>query len=268
MIRLLKIELKKIAHNKSFWIIMGLYALTLIFIFWSIQVFINDFVTETGKKVPIPVTKISLYQFPYIWHNFSYLATGLKLLLAFITIILVTNEYSYRTIRQNIITGLSHWEVLGSKLLVIFLISVASALFIFINGLILGLIHTDNITLNLMTQKTSFLLAYILELFSFMTIAIFFGFLIKKAGFALTGFLIYYIIIESILHFKVIPNNWGEYLPFRSISNIIAIPNTSLMKLFGVNFREDISIPHTLTTIGYVILFSYLTYLLLRKRDL
>lgn len=268
MTRLLKIELKKLVNNKTFWILLGLYALILALVFWSVQTFVNDIVKETGKTVPIPVSKISLYTFPGIWHNFTYVAAGIKLILAFLVIIFITNEYSYRTIRQNIITGFSRLDFLLSKLLMIGLIALGATLFLYINGLILGFINTTEITFTLIFEKNIFLFAYFLELFAFMIIASFFGILIKKQGFAIVIFLIYYIAIESLLHIRILPENWGEYLPLRSISNLILPPNTSLLKIASINFRENIPMSFTLVTIGYSILFSYFMFLVLRKRDL
>ena len=80
MIRLLKIEFKKLVNNKTFWILLGLYALILALVFWSIQTFVNDIVKQTGKTVPIPVSKISLYEFPDIWHNLTFISGYLKLI--------------------------------------------------------------------------------------------------------------------------------------------------------------------------------------------
>ena len=267
MIRLLKIEFKKLVNNKTFWILLGLYALILALVFWSIQTFVNDIVKQTGKTVPIPVSKISLYEFPDIWHNLTFISGYLKLILAIIVIIFITNEYSYRTVRQNIITGLSRLEFLLSKLLMVGVISLAATLFLYINGLILGFLNTSEITFGLVFERNIFLFAYFLELFAFMTLALMIGILVKRSGFALGILLLYYYIIEPILSYKL-PYDIGDYLPLQTVANLIDVPNTSLMKLFGLNFREYIAVSDTLITIAYTCLFSYFMFITLRKRDL
>lgn len=267
MIRLLRIELKKLINNKVFWILLGLYALILAFVFWGVQTFINDIVKETGKTVPIPVTKISLYTFPNIWHNLTYIAGYLKLILAIVVIIFITNEYSYRTIRQNIITGFSRLEFLLSKILMVGVVALGATVFLYINGLILGFINTKEITFSLIFEKNIFLFAYFLELFAFMILALLIGILVKRSGFAIGILLLYYYIIENILNYKL-PNNLGDYLPLQAVANLIDVPNTSLMKLVGLNFREYIAVSDTIVTIAYSVLFTYLMFLLLRKRDL
>lgn len=267
MIRLLKIELKKLVNNKTFWILLGLYALILASVFWSIQTVVNDIVKETGKSIPIPVSKISLYTFPDIWHNLTFVSGYLKLILAIIVIIFITNEYSYRTIRQNIITGLSRLDFLLSKLLMVGVIALGATLFLYINGLILGFLNTTELTFSMIFQKNIFLFAYFLELFAFMTLALMIGILVKRSGFALGLLALYYYIVEPILNYKL-PYDIGEYLPIKAIANLIDVPNTSLMKLVGLNFREYISVSDTLITIAYTCLFTYLMFLVLRKRDL
>ncbi len=267
MIRLLKIEIKKLINNNTFWILLGLYAIILALTFWSIQTFINDIVKETGKSVPIPVTKISLYTFPDIWHNLTFIAGYLKLILAIVVIIFITNEYSYRTLRQNIITGLSRLEFIMSKLLMVGVIALGATLFLYLNGLILGFTNTSEITFSIIFKRNIFLFAYFLELFAFMTLALMIGLLVKRSGLAIGILLLFYYIIEPILVHKL-PYHIGDYLPFQAIANLIDIPNTSIMKIVGLNFREYITVSDTLVTLAYVSLFTYLMYLVLRKRDL
>ena len=112
-----------------------------------------------------------------------------------------------------------------------------------------------------------FLLAYLLEVFAFLCFALLIGILVKKSGFAIGLFLLYFYIIERWVDYKL-PDDYGDFLPLRAIGRLIDIPNNSLMKIFGLNFREYISTQHIIVTIGYTALFIYLMYLILKKRDL
>jgi len=267
MIRLLKIEFKKVANNKTFWILLGLYALILGTIFFGIQSVINEFMIDAGKKAPIPVTKITLYDFPGIWQNLTYVAGYFKIILAIVVIIFITNEYSYRTIRQNIITGLSRWDFLLSKLLMILVISTAATLFLFILGLILGFTNTPEVTLSMMFVNLTFVFTYFLELFAFMVFALFLGILTKRSGLTIGLLFLYFYIIEKYINYKL-PDGWGDYLPLRSIGNLIDIPNTSLMKIFGLNFRTFVSLQDVIVVLAYSFIFIYLMQLTLKKSDL
>ncbi len=270
MIKLLKIEYKKAVYNKTFWVLFGLYALIIAIIYWGIQSFLDDIVEDIGKNAPIPVTNIPIYEFPSIWHNLTFISGYLKLILSIIVVILISNEYSFRTVRQNIITGLSRVEFLTSKLLFIICISGIATLFIFLNGLILGFINTSDISFGIIFQKAHFLLGYFLELISFMTFAMMLTFLIRKSGLTLGILLLYYYLVEPFLNYKL-PNDIGSYLPLQQIAHLIDMPSSTLtdfLKAAGMNINENIELVSVIIIIGYSVLFTYCSYLVLRKRDL
>ena len=116
MIKLLKIDFKKIRGSRVFWILTGLYALLIILFFFGVQGFLDDLADEANKKSPIPLPGLSAYSLPDIWHNLAYIAGYFKMFLGVVVIILITSEYSYKTIRQNVISGMSRWDFLKSKL--------------------------------------------------------------------------------------------------------------------------------------------------------
>jgi len=119
MIRLLKIEFKKIMTYKIFWILIGLYFLFLILGILMAEFMINSIVNDMNRHLPIPIPHVTIYFFPWIWQNITYFATFRYVLIfpAIIIIILITTEFTYRTIRQNVINGLNKSEILISKLL-------------------------------------------------------------------------------------------------------------------------------------------------------
>lgn len=267
MIKLLKIDFQKIRGNKVFWVLTGLYALLIILFFFGIQGFLDDLADEANKKSPIPLPGLSAYSLPDIWHNLVYIAGYFKIFLGVVVIILITNEYSYKTIRQNVISGMSRWDFLSSKLMTIGMISLGATLLVFIIGLILGTIHTDSITFGKLFDKTEFLLAYFLETYAFLTFAFLIGVLVKRSGFAIGLLLLYYYIVEPVGRYYL-PDEIGAYLPKKAIGSLVDIPNTSIMRLFGVEFQDYISFTDILVVLGYVALFVGLSYWILKKRDL
>ena len=64
-----------------------------------------------------------LYQFPNIWTFFPWVASWFNLFLAIVIIVLVGNEFSFRTFRQNVIDGLSRNDLIKGKLILIFTIA-------------------------------------------------------------------------------------------------------------------------------------------------
>ena len=265
-VKLLNIELKKQTNNKTFWVLFILYCIVIIAVFAGTQEFINN-ITTGKKNASIPIPKLSLYSFPYIWHNLGFIAGYFKIFLALIVVISITNEYSFKTIRQNIICGLSKKDFLFSKILFIALLSLAGTLLLFITGIILGLINTPSESYNLIFNDCQYILAYFLELFSFMIFALFCSFLLKKSGLTISLILLYSIIVEPIICVKL-PDVVAKFMPVNSISNLIQLPNSSLMKLFGFQFQENVSLLNVATVITYCVLFIWLTYYFLKKNDL
>ena len=267
MIKLFKIDFKKIRGSKVFWILTGLYALLIILFFFGIQGFLDDIAEEANKKSPIPLPGLSAYSLPDIWHNLVFIAGYFKMFLGVVVIILITSEYSYKTIRQNIISGMSRWDFLKSKLITVAVITFGATLLVFIIGTILGLIHTEDVSAAVFFGKTEFLLAYYLEMFAFLCMAFLIGLLVKRSGFAIGLLLLYFFIVEPVLQYYL-PDYVGDYLPKYVIGTMIDIPNTSIMRLFGVSFQDYISWLDVGLVAAYTALFIGLSYWILKKRDL
>ncbi len=267
MIKLLKIELKKAIPNRAFWILVILYVLVVGTVLLGFQEFLDNVLKQAGRKSPIPIPDIGVYEFPYIWHNLTFLSGFFKIVLGVIVIIMITNEFTYKTIRQNIIAGMSRMDFLKSKVLFILLLSLFAVMLIFITGIILGLIHTQNLSFYVFFEKTIFLPAFLLEVFSYLCFAFMIGFIVKRSGISIGLLLLYGFVIEPIINYKL-PAEVNDFMPLRSINNLIDIPNTALMKLFGVEFQNYIALTDVLVVIGYTMLFLAITYLILRKRDL
>ena len=169
MLHLLKVDLKKLTSYRTFWVVCGLYFLTLgfgaasgmEFLKWIERTF-NSF----GQNLNIQ--RVPLYHFPDIWMNLIWFGGLLKVVLAIMVVISITNEYTYRTLRQNIIDGLSRSEFLTSKILTNVLLSLMSVAMVFIIGLIAGLIYSPIIELDRIITDLEFFLAYFLEIFLFL----------------------------------------------------------------------------------------------------
>ena len=107
MIKLFKIEFGKILAYKVFWIVIGLYFLFLILGIIMAQYILNHMVNDLNKHSPIPFPHVTLYFFPEVWQNVTFFASIRYVLIfpAIIIMILITNEFTNKTIRQNIVTG-------------------------------------------------------------------------------------------------------------------------------------------------------------------
>lgn len=273
MIRLLKIELRKLVSYKAFWVMLILYTAILAIMIFGIPGLIDWIAEKSGDTTQFRVFKSIAFIFPDVWQNITFVASlqyFIKIILGLIIIIIITSEYSFLTIRSNIISGLSKKDFLLGKIEFILLLGLFSTLVVFLSGLYLGFKHTPSPNLENVFGKMIFLLAYFIEIVSFLLFCLLLGIILKKTGLTFIALFVY-LIVEPILEFKL-PDYIGEYLPLEVINNVIQSPNTSLLKVksadFPFEFQEAIHFSDVFTCLIYASLFVLISYFILKKRDL
>lgn len=276
--RLLNIELHKLRYNRSAKIISILYFVFITFIAFIVSIEFN-FGGTTFR-----VADQGIFNFPFIWHFNTYIAASLKLFLAVVIVSMMSNEYSYRTLKQNLIDGLNKKEFILSKFLTVLLFSAVSTIFIFLVSLILGLSFSDYTEIGIIFSGLEYILAYFLKLVAFFSFCLFLGILVKRSAFAL-GFLIVWQTVEwilySILRWQIfkdsdIAEGIANFFPLNSMANLIKEPFTRLGAIqsaatqLGETLTKSYSVE--LLNIGIVLvwtaLFIYGSYSILKKRDL
>lgn len=257
MKKLLSIELKKVVPYTTFWVMLGIYIVMVFAVFY--------FIPSIKLKGPLSFFNLSsFYTFPDLWHTLTYVASIFTLLLGMLVIILVTNEYTFRTVRQNVIDGLNKADFLTGKLLLILCIALFATIIVFITGIINGSVQTENLQSSMIFAKIDFVLAYFVQTIAYMCFALFVSTLVKKSGLAIGLFLLYSKIVEPLAAWKM-PDEISNYLPFHTISGLIQIPG---LKMFGVLVPDDPLGIHFAFALIYSAVFVGGTYLLLTKRDL
>ena len=278
MKRLLSIELQKIWKNKASRVLTLSYFILLTFI-----AFIASIKFDIGF-FKIHLAEMGIFNFPFIWHFNTYIAAILKLFLAIVIVSMMANEYSYGTLKQNLIDGLSKEEFILSKFLTVVLFASASTVFVFLMSLILGFVFSSYTELSIVFTGMEYLIAYFVKLVGFFSFCLFLGILVKRSAFAL-GFLMVWNIFEGILKgvltFKIFPDSDRagqilQFLPLESMSNLIVEPFSrfSVVKTIGtqigVNNTKDFSVQWSavLIVLIWTGIFVYMSLKLLKKRDL
>jgi ABC-2 type transport system permease protein len=267
MLHLLQIDLKKLTGYRTFWIVCGLYFLTIGFSTASGMEFLkwlSNVVDKFGSEINI--NRIPLYHFPDVWLNLVWWSGFFKVLLGIMTVISITNEYTYRTIRQNIIDGLSRWEFLFSKILTNLLLSLASVILVFLIAMVTGFIYTPEINWKYVFTDLEFYPAYFLEIFTFLSFALMLGILVQRSGLTIILLLLSYM-LEAI-----VKANLDDYFPWlirffpmESISSLVPLP------FYRYAFQEiqDYVDPASVAiALGWAVLFNYFSYLKLKRSDL
>ena len=225
MIRLLKIDLAKISSYRTFWLLIGIY-----FVFLGIVTMSGmealTWLAEKGAKIDgFDVEKIPLYHFPDIWQNLTFVAQYFRILIGIFIIISITNEFSYKTIRQNVIDGMNRAEFIGSKVLFILGLSIVSTLFVLAIGLLMGSIYSPESEMRFIFKHIEFIPAFLLATFNYLLLIMVIALVVKRAGLSIVILLIYPA-FEFLLKVPL-PDSLEfltEYLPYSALSNLIEIP--------------------------------------------
>ncbi len=272
MMKLLHIELRKILPYKMFWVMTGIYVLNLIFFSYGLPSLIDYF----SMKSNVPEIKMLmkfLYNFPDVWQNIAWAASlryFIKIFLGIIIIVLVTNEYSYLTVRHNIFNGLSRTDFLLSKVYLVILFSIVATFLIFLGGTVLGLIYSSVLNVHVFFSKMIFLFGYFVEILAFLLFSMMIGILVKRTGFAI-GLLFVYPIIELIVQQKI-ADNIQPFLPVNAINHVLRTPNTSLIQFrspeFNVELQTGLHSLDIIVALAYAALFVGVSLWVIRKRDL
>ncbi|HPS61723.1 MAG TPA: ABC transporter permease [Bacteroidales bacterium] len=276
MKRLLQIEFRKILTYRIFWILTGLYFLFLVLGLLMAEFMINNMVNDINRRLPIPIPHVAIYFFPWVWQNITFFATIRYVLIfpAIVIIILITNEFTYKTIRQNVINGLSKGEILVSKLMIIFLFSFVMTVLLAIGTLIIGIANTSEITAGLIFDKSIFILGFFMTMLTFQVFALFCGFLLRNTGLSIAIFTLYSLIIEPIVYYflkspLVFENNISKYLPVNTVISITEYPAIPVLKqVMGLHLQDSLTLSGCLIPAGYAILMLGIVYWVMVKRDL
>jgi len=277
MVRLLQIEFIKLWNNRASKVLIVSY-----FIILTSIALIAAIKFDIGP-VNFHLAEIGIFNFPYIWHFNTFVTAFFKLFLAIVIVSMMANEYSNKTIKQNLIDGLSKKEFILSKFLTVITFAMVSTVFVFVVSLILGLVYSDFNEPSIIFSDLEFLFAFFLKLLGFFSFCLFLGILIKRSAFAL-GFLILWQIIEGIvrglIRWKLFDGPTTEaimgFFPLQSMFNLIKEPITRLEAVQTVanQVGESIELDYHVhwyeffIVLSWTAIFIYLSYALLKKRDL
>lgn len=267
MRRLLKLEYLKLRHSRSFWVLLAIYVWCLIVVSFSGRAFLQYLANQGVKYNSLDPTMLPIYDFADIWQNLGYMASFFILFPAFLLLISIANEMSYKTHRQNIIDGLSRGEYALSKFLFAALIAVGSGILLLILGLVQGFLWSPVTDLATIVSGIFFIPAHIFQMLLYMLIAAVIGLWIKRSGPAILILLFYSFIFEPILVLIVenkISPEVARLLPLNAIDGLMPMPFSKYIFLKTTTFIPPLNL---LIAAGWAVLLFLLLRRALLRRD-
>jgi len=211
MWKTLKIEWMKVKNYRTFWILLIITIVSIPAFNYSIY----DFGDNSFPKVRGQSLFGSPFAFPDVWATVPWVSSLLFVIPAILIITLTTNEFTYRTHRQNIIDGWSRKQFIYVKLFEVFLLSVLTTLVVFLTTLYFGFVLNTVPEGVSKTHNMRYLLFYFIEMISYSSIAFLLSMFIRRAGLAMGIFFIYMVFeqfVVGLLRGKY-HQNWVDYLP-------------------------------------------------------
>jgi ABC-2 type transport system permease protein len=260
MVQLLKIEWLKVKNYRTFWILSALYLLSIWGINYIVYVIQNKVYHDqkTGDMANLFLGGPP-YAFPKVWAMSSYVSSFLLFIAGLIMIISVTNEFSFKTHRQNIIDGVKRSEFIVTKLMCGLVVAIISTVFVFLTAMFFGFTAENS---SFSFENAEYIFYFFLQALSYCWLAILISLLFKRSGISIGVFFLYCIVLENVLNqaFNYYLNGAGKFLPIQSSDELLPLP-------FLEKLQNEISKTEINTTLQLVIVLCYLAiYFLISKR--
>lgn len=263
---LLGIEWLKIRRLKAFWVLAALVGILIPLFGYMLS---EKIITPGGKNASSMVPMD--FGFPGVYDQMGYYSSLFLVFIGLVIIIIITNEYSYRTLRQNVIDGLTRWQVFSSKALLVIILAICTTVFVSIVTLIFGFINSTPDAAAWSTDFYKMGYFFVLAL-NYFGMAMMLGFLIRRSGLAIGIYMLYQVMFEFILMQYL---NWqfgpkftpGDYLPLQCSDELLPWP---VMKQLSAMSGEASTTTHTSLLIAsaiYIAFYFGVSWLVLKKRD-
>jgi len=257
MLDLLKIEYKKIIPYTTFWVIFGLFFVFTPIVFYGVGQF---------KIEGFPIDFSTMYNFPNVWNNITYIASWFNLLIGMLFVILTCNEFNFKTFRQHIIDGHSKTDFILAKILLMTSFAIFSTLYLFIIGALFGFISGGS---EGFASDIKYLFIYFIQSLGYMSVGLIIAILIRSSAMSIITF-ICSILAESIIR-ALIPDAIDQYFPMKIISNLTPFPTPDGMiaeQMKNSMIQETMSLNTTLIiAVVYIFIFWGISYFILTKKD-
>lgn len=295
----LKIEYLKLKGNTSF----KIFAL-FFFVFLPIIIFTVPTLVKDGIG--------GAYSYPFLprdyettWYFTAYLASWFSLfLLAFVLIFHITNEYTYKTVRQNIIDGYSRSDFFLSKVYLLLAMAIIATLYVAVIGFsaaayyqtftvntsggfqdmlsgasgfgalssMFGGTSADDMTQVIFTDGlwsgSLAILSYFVQVLGYLIFAMLVAFLLKRGAIAIIVYLSAFI-VERIIGAQLSGQYLevlGDNLPLYSFSQVL--PNPKITDIVtGLSSVKTLNIHYVILTFVFMFMFLLITRWFFGRRD-
>lgn len=263
MKQLLAIEYTKLKKLNSLKVLLFCYIVVV-----PLLVLATDYIYNLEPAIRLIVGDAAFFQFPLVWKVTALSASFVNILLCVSIVIITCNEIHFKTMRQNVIDGLSKGQVIFSKFLIVVIFSLFVTFYTFFVGFIFGAINGG---MDHVFEGIDLIFRYFLQTLGYFSFAFLFALLLKKPALSIVLFIVYFP-IEWILKF-FIGHEVHQFLPLKSFADLTPLPfegmfTQNVAKQKGIELWYMSVEMHYVLAVVYIALFFGISYFILRRRDL
>jgi ABC-type transport system involved in multi-copper enzyme maturation permease subunit len=231
MLQRLQIEWMKLKNYRAFWVLIILYLLSIVGInYITFRVQQNIVATQQAKNMAEMLIGKLPYSFPVVWQMTAFTSSFLLFIPGLLMIMSVTNEYSYKTHRQNIIDGWTRRDFIDSKMLMAIVLTVISTIMVILTAALFGFLEGNE---DFSTEHFEYIGYFFIQALSYIMAALLIAVLLKRGALAIGVYFLYTVVIENVIksvlnHYF---NNAGRYMPLQSTDELIPVPMLYKLKV-------------------------------------
>lgn len=268
MLERLKIEWLKIKNYRTFWILFILYLIAIFGINYIVlRIQQEIYQNKQAQGMANVLLGDPPYSFPSVWQSVAHVSSWLLFIPGLLMILSVTNEYSYKTHRQNIIDGWSRFQFISVKIVAGFLLAIVSTIMVMLAGVVYGLVDGSN---SFSFENFSYILYSLLQATSYIMLAILISVLVKRGVLAIGIYFLYTMVLEQILVLVLnrYTNHIGRYLPLETTDMQVHFPTFERFSKAVPGFVAPNYLLLAVIAFVYLGLYLFLTKLKFEKADL
>jgi ABC-type transport system involved in multi-copper enzyme maturation permease subunit len=144
-------------------------------------------------------------------------------------------------------------------------LSLASTAFIFLIGLVTGLLYSPYKEFDEILEYIVFIPAYFIELVGFLVFTMFVTIVIRKSVLTMGVLFLYTVILEPIVRWQIDTEWVNNFLPANAFSNLILVP---YQRYVFMEIQDYVPWYTVVIAVAYTGLFIYFSHYMLVKRDI
>lgn len=197
MKNLLYIEWMKIRHYRTFWVLFTLFVVSMFgisYIWW----YFNQQLSGSGDMAATAVSAMVFgsFKFPGVFNTITQISSWLLYFPGFVVIFHTTNEFTYKTHRQNIIDGLERSEFIKAKLGFAILLALLCTVIVLLSSLFFGAISGGG---EITFEAVRYMGYFLVQSCVYILFALLLSLLLRRAALAVGIYFIYGILLDFLL---------------------------------------------------------------------